>query len=329
MALARHTGPSGYRISTLFFEDGPLRTEMEREGILADVVPWKGSIKDTLGALRTWNWMRKHPAQIVHVHGGGHMIRTLARNTGAAAVIEHVHGLVIEPDLSPLSCLKFSGADAVISCSRAVADSLCETHSEVIYAGVDIDPNPPAPPSCVGPMRVGVLARLVPLKRIEAVIEAHSKLALMGIDVETDICGEGSSELLLRDLAKRLGVVDKVRFLGWRNDTAALLASWDLLVMPSMYEGLPIAALEAMAAGRAVVASRVGGLPELIDDGVSGILIPAGDTDALIRAIRALAADRSELSKIGYEGWKRASALFSSDRMSKQIIALYNRLLRR
>ena len=225
--------------------------------------------------------------------------------------------------------IRFSGASAVISSSRAVADALCNRDSEVIYAGVDIDPDPPAPPSCTGPIRIGVLSRLIPLKRIDVVIEAQSKLARMGIDVETDICGEGPSEQLLRDLARELGVADKVRFLGWRSDTKALLASWGVLVMPSMYEGFPIAALEAMAVGRAVVASCVGGLPELVEDGVSGILVPAGDTDALVRTIHALAADRSGLSRLGLEGWWRSRARFSSQQMSKQIIALYDRLLDR
>jgi glycosyltransferase involved in cell wall biosynthesis len=168
---------------------------------------------------------------------------------------------------------------------------------------------------------------LVPLKRIEAVIEASAQLSAMGIEIQTEICGEGPTEPMLRDLVERLGLVERVRFLGWRTDTAALLASWHLLVMPSMFEGFPIAVLEAMAAGRAVVASNVGGVPELVDDGVSGILIPAGDAAALAHAIRELALDRPRLLGMGYEGWKRVNAHYSIDRMALQTIALYNRLL--
>jgi glycosyltransferase involved in cell wall biosynthesis len=185
------------------------------------------------------------------------------------------------------------------------------------------------PPAQEGPIRIGVLSRLVPLKRIEAVIEAHASIAAMGIEIQTEICGEGPSEPVLRGLVERLGVGEGVKFLGWRKDTATLLATWHLLAMPSLYEGFPIAVLEAMAAGRAVVASRVGGISELIDDGVSGMLIPAGDTDALVRSIRELALDRPKLSQMGYEGWKRASTYFSNDRMAEHIIALYDRMLTR
>jgi starch synthase len=99
--------------------------------------------------------------------------------------------------------------------------------------------------------------------------------------------------------------------------------------MPSMHEGFGIAGLEAMAAGRAVVASRVGGVPELVEDGVSGILIPAADTDALVQSIWSLSVDRPKLNKMGYEGWKRANRLFSSQRMAEQTFALYDRLLTR
>ena len=99
--------------------------------------------------------------------------------------------------------------------------------------------------------------------------------------------------------------------------------------MPSMYEGFPIAALEALAARRAVVASSVGGLPELIDDGTSGVLIPAGDTGALVQTLRKLSLDRTAIDRMGFEGWKRANTLFSGERMAQQVIALYDRLLRR
>lgn len=329
VGLARHAGTSGYQISALFLEDGPLREEMEAAGIATAVVNWSGSKSDFRGALRVGRWLRKHPAQIVHLHHGAHAIRVLARLAGAAGVVQHVHGLVAEPDLTPLSNLTFSGADAVVASSKAVADSLCKTHAEVIYAGIESGSNAPNTAPIDGLIRMGVLSRLVPLKRIEAVVEATAQLAAMGIELETEICGEGPSERALRDLVERLGIAERVKFPGWRTDTAALLAKWHLLAMPSMYEGFPIAVLEAMASGRAVVASSVGGLPELIDDGVTGLLIPAGDTDALVRSIRDLALDRTRLLKMGQEGWKRVNAQFSNDRMARQMIALYDRLLTR
>ncbi len=308
---------------------------METAGIATAVVNWSGSSGDFTGAMRAWNWLRTHPAQIVHVHHGAQLIRRLARLTGASGVVQHVHGLVQEPDHSPITQLTFPGADAVVASSKAVANSLIEVHAQVIYAGVETTSTPPMAPPVHGPIRIGVLSRLVPLKKLETVIEATAQLAEMRIDVQTEICGEGPSEPALRDLVERLGVAEQVRFLGWRTDTADLLAKWHLLAMPSMYEGFPIAALEAMANGRAVVASNVGGLPELIDDGVTGmdgvtgVLIPAGDTDALVRSIGDLALDRPRLAGMGNEGWKRVHTHFSNERMAQQMIALYDRLLKR
>ena len=242
-------------------------------------------------------------------------------------MVQHVHSQVIEPNLTTISQLSFRGADAVIANSHAVADAIRPTPAEVIYAGLDTSSDPPLAPPSGDPIRIGVLARLIPLKRVETVIEAHAKLAAMGIQIQTDICGEGTSGPALRGKAQDLGIDKSVRFLGWRNDVPSLLENWHILAMPSMYEGFGIAALEAMAAGRAVVASRVGGLPELVEDGVSGILIPAGDADALFLSIRSLALNRPQLFKMGCEGWKRAKTLFSSRRMAEQTFALYERLL--
>lgn len=329
VGLARHAELSGYHISTLFFEDGPLRAEMEAAGILTGVVDWRGNGRDLPGALRVWNWMRKHPAQVLHVHHGGRVPKFLARMAGATVVVQHVHSPIVEPELSSVSHLSFAGADVVVASSKAVAESLCNTDSQVIYAGVETSIDPPMMPPTEGRIRMGVLSRLIPLKRIESVLEATARLAAIGIDIQVEIGGEGPSEPALRNLAQRLGIVERVKFLGWCTNTASLLANWHFLVMPSAFEGFPIAALEAMAAGRPVVASRVGGLPELIESGISGVLIPSDDIEALVQSIRELALDRSRLVKMGYEGWKRVNMHFSNDRMAVQVFTLYDRLLAR
>ncbi|HUV68089.1 MAG TPA: glycosyltransferase, partial [Terracidiphilus sp.] len=124
VGLARHAELSGYRISALFLEDGPLRAEMEAAGILTGVVDWGGGRRDLPGALRVWNWMRKHPAQVLHLHHGGRVTRFLARMAGATVVVQHVHSPIVEPELSSVSHLSFTGADAVVVSSKAVADSL-------------------------------------------------------------------------------------------------------------------------------------------------------------------------------------------------------------
>jgi glycosyltransferase involved in cell wall biosynthesis len=113
-------------------------------------------------------------------------------------------------------------------------------------------------------------------------INAIARLKGLGIDIYADIAGSGPSESELHSAVDRLALVDTVRFLGWREDISDLLSSWDLLVMPSLDEGFPIAVLQAMAEARPVVASKVGGLTELVVDGLTGRLIPSGDLDALV-----------------------------------------------
>ena len=173
-----------------------------------------------------------------------------------------------------------------------------------------------------------MLSRLIPLKNVEAVIEATAQLIHNKVNVTLEIAGTGPSEPMLRKLVTRLGLDENVSFLGWRQDVMPLLASWDLLAMPSVDEGLPIAALQAMAAARPVVASRVGGLRELVADGVTGRLFPSGDVDALASCIADLAKDRGLLASMGIAGWQRAGQKFSAASMAKQTFDVYDRLLR-
>jgi glycosyltransferase involved in cell wall biosynthesis len=170
---------------------------------------------------------------------------------------------------------------------------------------------------------------LVPLKSVDTVIEATARLTQMGIEVQTEIAGTGPSESALRELATSLGVAGRVHFLGWQQDVGPLLSSWHLLVMPSLQEGLPVVALEAMKAARAVFASRVGGLPEVVVDGVTGRLFAPRDTDALVRCIAEIDKDRPGLTRMGHEGWERARTVFSVDKMARHTAELYDRILRR
>jgi glycosyltransferase involved in cell wall biosynthesis len=327
--IAKYARGSGYEISVLFLGEGPLVAMMRDAGISASTVSWTAGLRDLAGAWRAWRWLREHPAQIAHLHHGGLSVRTVCRIAGVAAVVQHVHGRIIEPSGASISQRDFRAVDAVIACSQAVADCLPGLHAEVIYAGVETSSHPPATVAPLGPLKLGVLARLIPLKNVESLIQATAHLADMGIEVQTEIAGSGPSESSLRDLVASLGVAESVRFLGWRTDVGRLLAAWDLLVIPSLEEGFGLSALEAMAAARPVVASRVGGLSELVVDGVTGRLLPPGDTDALVRCIAELAVDRQRLALMGGEGWKRVHGLFSASHMARQTVELYDRLLDR
>lgn len=326
--LARSTHSLGYETSVLFLGEGPLEADMKEAGIPASVVPWDGSRSDFVGALRVWSWLRNNPAEIVHSHHGGLAVRATCRMAGARAVVQHVHSRILEnKDGALVSDLSFRAADAVIASSQAVADCLRGCQAEVIYAGLNTESEPPAAAVTNGIFKLGVLTRLVPLKNIEAVIEATARLATEGIEVQAEIAGSGPSEPALRALASSLGVAGRVRFLGWSASVRNLLASWNLVVIPSMEESFPLAALEAMVAARPVVASQVGGLGELVVDGVTGRLIPPGNTDALVCCIKELANDRKRSMQMGLEGWKRAKRYFSVDIMARRTVEVYDRVL--
>lgn len=326
--LAPHAGAHGYAVRVLFLGDGPLAAEMRAEGIPAEVVRWSGGLADAGGALRVSRALRRQRAEIVHWHHGGAAARWMARASGAQ-VVGHLHGLAPEEDRAKAARDRFRGADAMIACSAAVAASFAMAHAEVVYAGVEVDAQIPAARAGGGALRLGVLGRLIPLKNVEVAIETVARLQSVGIGAELEIAGEGPAEPTLRALAKTLQIEERVRFLGWRADVRPLLATWDVLLIPSRQEGLGLAALEAMAAGRAVIATQVGGLVELVADGVTGRLVPPGNVDALVVCVAELARDRARLERMGAAAWGRARTVFTAERMGRQMVGIYDRLLKR
>ncbi len=141
------------------------------------------------------------------------------------------------------------------------------------------------------------------------------------------LAGMGPEEKSLMTQASDLGIRDRVVFLGYRNDVPELLASCELFVLPSLFEGLPLAVLEAMAAGKAVIATSVGGTPEAVVDGETGLLVPPKDPTALARAIQKLLSNPTLTRKMADAGRTRARCEFSLDSMLNQVFQTYDELL--
>jgi glycosyltransferase involved in cell wall biosynthesis len=129
-------------------------------------------------------------------------------------------------------------------------------------------------------------------------------------------------------MAKSLGLEADVSFLGFISDVPQFLAGIDIFVLPSLYEGLGVAALEAMAAGKAVVASRVGGLAELVNDGENGFLVPPGDAEGLAAALAKLIRDKNLRAAFGQKGAARVREHFTIEQMAKKNEACYYAMLR-
>jgi glycosyltransferase involved in cell wall biosynthesis len=141
------------------------------------------------------------------------------------------------------------------------------------------------------------------------------------------VAGEGALRADLEARRHALGLDERVRFLGRVDDVPTLLAAADALVMPSRQEGLGVAALEAMAAGLPVVASRVGGLPDAVTDGVTGFLVPAEDPRALAAAIDRLAGDPALARRLGAEAAAAVRARFTMAAMAEATHAVYRNVM--
>jgi glycosyltransferase involved in cell wall biosynthesis len=124
-----------------------------------------------------------------------------------------------------------------------------------------------------------------------------------------------------------LGLAERVRFLGHREDVPALLRSCDIFVLPSLFEGLPVAVLEAMGAGKPVVATAISGTDEAVVHGETGFLVAAGDPVGLAEAIRRLLADPSLALRFGMAGRARVERQFSSETMADRVSEMYGQLL--
>jgi len=141
------------------------------------------------------------------------------------------------------------------------------------------------------------------------------------------VCGEGQERTHLEDVAADLGVAGELRLLGWRNDVANILQSADLFVHPARDEGFGLVVVEAAAAGLPIVASEVGGIPEIIQHGVNGLLVPPGDPQALAQAIQKLIDDPQMARSLGDAARQTAFERFSAEAMAAAYMDLYSQLL--
>jgi glycosyltransferase involved in cell wall biosynthesis len=171
-------------------------------------------------------------------------------------------------------------------------------------------------------MVVGALGRLHEQKGFDVLIRAVA--GLPGISLV--IVGDGPERQALERLAVDLGVADRVSMPGWTDDATSRLRSFDVLALPSRYEGLPLVLLEAMLGGVPVVASAVGGVPDAVRDDESGLLVPPDDVDALQGALSRMAADPSLRRRLANAAEVEARQRFTVATMARSYESLYDEL---
>jgi glycosyltransferase involved in cell wall biosynthesis len=167
------------------------------------------------------------------------------------------------------------------------------------------------------------LARLARQKGIGYLIEAAARVP----EAFFAVAGDGEERAALEAKADAWGVKERFLFLGHRRDVPELLASCDVFVLPSLYEGLPVSVLEAMASGKPVIATRIGGTDEAVKDGATGLLVPPADPTALAEAIRRLLTDRCLAERLGAEAQNWVRREFSDDLMAARVQQIYREAL--
>jgi glycosyltransferase involved in cell wall biosynthesis len=213
--------------------------------------------------------------------------------------------------------------DGVVAISQPIVDLLVDAGVDaarirLIHSGIDAARFTPGADD-TGPKRVwaiGTVAVLQERKGHRYLLEAVAELKKRGVTLVCRFAGAGSERRRLEEMATRLGLAEEINFLGFVADTPAFLAGIDIFVLPSLNEGLGVAALEAMAAGKAVVASGVGGLAEMITDGLTGLLVPPRDSRGLSDAIATLIADPSRARALGRSAAAHVRKHFTLERMA-------------
>lgn len=190
---------------------------------------------------------------------------------------------------------------------------------ERVRKELDLDPSSPV---------IGTVARLAAAKRLDLLLEAARIVRETVPHARFLLVGDGSLREELESRAVQLDLSPEyVRFLGNRQDVAEFLPAIDIFALSSEREGLPVSMLEAMAASKPVVATQVGGIPQVVQDGHNGLLVPPRDPVGLAKAIITLIENKTLRESVAREGYRTVEARFSTDAIGREIIALYDDLL--
>jgi glycosyltransferase involved in cell wall biosynthesis len=334
-----------FDVAVAAYGPGPLREAAAANGIRfiplrhvrRPVSPWR----DPLGLAELVRLLRRERPDILHASSSkaGVLGRLAALLAGVPIRIFTVHGWAFSAHSGAASRL-YHWADRLMrplttvticvsdhSRARGLEAGTCTAEeTAVIPNAVDLQPAPAARRDPDRPVLVAV-GRLKAPKDFLTLVRA---VALLPADsVEALVVGEGPDRAGLEAEVRRLGIGERVHLVGERRDVPELLANADVFVLSSASEGMPVSVLEAMAAGLPVVGSRVGGVPELVVDGETGLLVEPGNAGELAAAIDRLLADPGLRVQLGEAGRERVQRHFALDPFRRAHVELYSRELAR
>lgn len=342
--LARELRKKGYPFQFVVQPASPLYEKASAENL--PVLPLRIKSESHFGAaFKLSRAMRRHGCLLAHFHDAhGAAVGSVAANWAKVPirVISRRVDFPLKKNL--LSRNKYrKNVDVIIAISEGVKDVLLQGGIapeviEVIPSGIDFSPFDEvqsrdflrrefsfAPDDFL----VGIVAQLEDHKGHKYLIEAAKILKERTSNIKIVIVGKGSLELELDQQARELHVDDLVYFLGFREDVPQIMASLDLFVLSSYLEGLGTSIMDAMASRLPVVATAVGGIPEIVINNQTGILVPARNPQALAEAILKLYHDREFGRRLAQKGYDIVHQKFSAESMADRIIDVYEKIARR
>lgn len=350
LQLMEHMVKQGHEVGLVSAPEPRLTQEARRLGarifpnphFVRPVQPWK----DMQAIWPVFKAIREFHPDLIHAHStkAGFAARFCAAIQNVKPVIFTAHGWAFTEGRSLWKRKLLAMAERLAA--KTVAKIICVSEHDrnlalrwkvakpeqlvVIHNGIDPQPFLRADGAAIrrelklnGKPVLTFVGRLTPPKDLFVLLEAVKALS----DGVLLIVGDGELRPQVKRYIRAQDLEERVRLLGERGDVPAILAAGDIFVLPSRWEGLPYTIIEAMMAGLPVVATRVGGVPELVDDGFTGLLVPSGDIKALSKAFQRL-LDDPELQKfMGEAGRKKALKEFTLDRMVAETEKVYEKIL--
>jgi glycosyltransferase involved in cell wall biosynthesis len=339
--------------------EGSMKDYALARGVRPQVIPeivtaFSLTPRDVKALAKLYSLIRRERPHIVHTHTakGGFLGRLAARLAGVPVIVHTYHGHVLHGYYGPVksrllrrmerSLGRFTQRLVTVSeqvKSELVSYGVAEAEKiTVIPLGFDLDPFLNSGPHR-GQFRrefglddkiklIGIVGRIFPIKNHRLFLSVAARIAARESTARFVIVGDGVLRPDLERQAMELGIADRVIFTGWRRDLPRIYADLDVLVSSSDNEGTPVSVIEAMAAGRPVVATRVGGLPDLIRDRETGVLVPPRDAEALATAVLQVLQDTESARTVGRNAMISARERFDVARLIADVHHLYDALLK-
>jgi len=349
LGLSQELMALGHKVRVIGLRPGGLADEFRQQGIPVEELCLKGMLGlPTL--FRLTALLKRQRPDIVHTHLGradnfGRLAARLARVPVIVTTVHNVDAWKANILFRRIDAWTSRYANQIVACSGRVGEHLRELglvpneKITVIRNGICLrDWSDRPEPAAVLRLRgelglrpndfvIGVIGRLEKQKGHRHLFEALAILKEDVADWRLLVVGEGALRQALEELAERLGLSSQVSFAGVRRDMRMIYAASDVVVLPSLWEGLPLVLLEAMAARRPVVGTRVGGVPEVLRHKETGFLVPPGDSAALCAAIKRCYLERERAEAMAEAAYQWVGSNCSIETNARQLLTVYNKLI--